>query len=189
MHPLWTLAAPLLAAALLALPGQADLLTPGHKPVRHELSLDLEGAPPGWTFVAAPVRGFGGVTELEDEVPFTFSSKYGTRIYGLPPGTPVPAEFDRAAFDAFPACAPGVRQVASVPLANPVARVLSRLAVDELADEDGLAVLSLEVLGHQQWTASGEPLDDTDPRPVLFGLAGLGLVGLVLLRSSREVQP
>ncbi|MDF1799061.1 MAG: hypothetical protein P1V81_07790 [Planctomycetota bacterium] len=179
---------PALALALaIQLPALADLAIPGHKDVVHQLSLDLTDAQLGWTFVAAPVRGFGGMTVIEDQVPFSFSGKYGTRLFALPPSVATPEEYDPGWVDRYPSSLPGVSHIGSVPWSHPVARILSHLAVAELdlGLDGGPQVLALEVVGHEQWTASGVPLDDRDPRVLLFGLSGLGLVGLVLLRSSK----
>ena len=175
-------------ALQLPAPPLADLAIPGHKDVLHQLSLDVTDAHLGWTLVAAPVSGFSGMVVVEDQVPFPFSGKYGTRIFALPPSVATPEDYDPAWVDRYPSSLPGVSHIGSVPWSHPVARILSHLEVAELdlGLEGQPQVLALEVVGHEQWTASGEPLNDTDPRVLLFGLSGLGLVGLVLLRSSKE---
>jgi len=140
-----------LCAALSATPLEADVLPPGSRGVRHELVLEASEVLDGWTLAATPVRGFGGVTVIEPGVPFTFSSKYGTRVYALPAGSPVADEPDAVRAAASAEGEIPVAEVTSTPLVSPLTGVVTTLRV--VAIEDG--VLTLEVAGERSLGVAG----------------------------------
>lgn len=179
----------LLAALLLAqVPALADLAVPGHRDIDHELVVTWEeGVAGDRLLVAAPVRGFGGATVILPGVPFTFSTKYGTRLFALPADTALPervgAEDWRAWLDAHPSSAPPVTEIRNVAWSHPVDRILSTLSLDEVSlDPPGL---TLSVVRHERFDAEGRSLGDTDPRYLVVLLSTAGLLGLVWTARGR----
>ena len=73
----------LLCSTVLALASEAapDILPPGHKSVRHQLALEIGEGQAEAKFVAWPIAGLRGAGLIEPGQPFSFSTKYGTRIY------------------------------------------------------------------------------------------------------------
>jgi len=177
-----TLAAACVACAALALP--PDLITPGNKSVRHELSLDVDETFAEWRFLAAPTAGFRGVTTIEAGQPFRFSSKYGTRIYALPAGEAPPERCTEEWAAGRPQSEPGVGEIGQVSILSPLARVLTRLRVVEVSE----GALKLERVGEERWDSSGTPIGEAVLNLYLGGIAAVGFVGLLALwlRSRKR---
>lgn len=108
---------------------RADVLMPGHRPIEHRAVIQANPAFDSFEWWAFPVRGFGGAIHIEPGVAFEFSSKYGTRIYALPKGTPPSALQTREYFAAFPSAAIPVAEEASVPVLSTLESVESELAL------------------------------------------------------------
>jgi hypothetical protein len=168
---------PLLAAA----PAAADVLAPGTRPVRHELVLEHSPHFSEHDFVAAPVRGFGGCTRIVPGVPFTFSSKYGTRIFAIEPGADCPEEHEGPEGPAVQRIARAsgeipVTEVSSVPVTSTVQGLTTRLVIAKISD----GVIRLEVVERE--TARN--------RSLVAWLAltfGIGLVGMAwMARRTRR---
>ena len=188
-----------LAALLTASLSSPDLILPGHHGVTHELVVETAPDVEDWRLFAAPTAGFGGLHEVVDGEPFSFSSKYGTRFYAIPDGEQVPeflAPFDRdeepelgARWDAFPSCEPPVSEVRSVPEDDPVQHILTSL---RWVGVDGEGP-TLEVIGERRTGSSGEVLEGLGGRPgpaptpsfslYLVALVVLGIVGLAVILS------
>lgn len=113
-------------ALLLPLVVAPDILPPGHKDVRHELILQWSDDLPAQRFVAFPTRGMHVPHEIERGVPFTFSVKYSTRIYAVPTDAELPEEREEFRASGWPSAPPPAREVPSVPVTSPVARVETR---------------------------------------------------------------
>lgn len=152
-----------------------DVLPDGWRPVPHELVIEDSPHFARHDFHAAPTRGFAGSTRIAPGVPFSFSSKYGTRVYALPRGAAFP---ERLGDDLSIALASGdipVTERGSVPVTAPTQGVLTHLRIAEISD----GVIRLEVVA---WRI------DRDPR--LIGIVGagaaLGLAGLALLVRRRR---
>lgn len=168
-----------LAALLVAAPaGARDLIPPGHRPVVHELVFDRLELPPGTRLVATPVRGFGGVEEVQAGTPFRFSSKYGTAFHLVPEGEEVTApgrDLDH------PSAAPPVGEIRSLPLVNPVARVLTTLALDGAEAGE----LRLSVVNEERFDANGEPVGPGSYAPWIAVLL-LGVIAVHKLGQRRR---
>jgi hypothetical protein len=169
-------------------PAAADVLPPGSRGIEHTLVLE----PSPWferlELHAFPTAGFGGATRLAPGEPFTFSSKYGTRIYAFETGT-APEEW-RLDLDAgnlrdprldAPWFATGeipVREDDAVPIASPVESVRTTLRIASI--EAG--TIRLEVVGENvEWNA-----------PIVAAAAAaaaLGLAGLAFLIRARNAAP
>lgn len=169
-------------AALVAFAASAasDVLLPGTRPVRHELVLEPSPHFAEHDFVAAPVRGFGGITRIEPGVPFTFSSKYGTRLFAIEPGAECPEGYESPEGPAVARIARAVgaiplAQVASVPVTSTLESITTRLRIASIADgRIELAVVDTETerdLGERIW---------------LVLVPGLGLAGLLWLWLRRR---
>lgn len=171
-----------LCAVLCSPPLAADVLPPGHRGVRHELVLQASDGVGGPTLVATPVRGFGGVTTLEPGVPFSFSTKYGTRVYALPAGAPVPEDPDAVRASALAVGDVPVSEVTSTPLASPLTRVLTTLRVASI--EDGEIVL--EVVDERRLSAGGVEVRTGLLAGALALVACVGLFALWRLRRRAR---
>jgi len=172
----------LLALLLLPCAPQPDVLLPGHKGVSHELILEWGEDLAAQRFVAHPVRGFNGHHEIERGVPFSFSSKYGTRIYAVPSGNEFAAERDKVAELEWPCAAVPVAEVRSVDSGSPLTRIESSVRVEQVT----LDSIQFEVLGERRFDSSGTEIGSFDWL-LLVLIAGAGVVLLLVL--SRRSRP
>lgn len=158
----------------------ADILPPGHRSVVHELVL-LDGpAWKEWSFLAAPVRGFGGVAVLRAGEAFPFSTKYGTRIYAFAQGEVPPAELTETWKAAHSSAAPPVDEVAFVPVLSSLNRIVHTLSIEEV----GAGTLRLALAGDERdhsWPPFLTWL-------VLVLLVAAGLLGYLRLRRRRAAE-
>ena len=169
-----------LAALIAAAPaGARDLIPPGHRPVVHELAFDRLELPPGTRLVATPVRGFGGVEEVQAGAPFRFSSKYGTTFFLVPENEDVVAPEPGHGLG-HPSAAPPVGEIRSLPLVNPVARVLTTLAFDGVEAGE----LRLSVVNEERFDANGEPVGPGSYAPWIAVLL-LGVIAVHKLGQRR----
>lgn len=168
-----------LAALIASAPaGARDLIPPGHRLVVHELVFDRLELPPGTRLVATPVRGFGGVEEVQAGAPFRFSSKYGTAFFLVPEGEVVTAPGRDLE---HPSAAPPVGEIRSLPLVNPVARVLTTLAFDGVEAGE----LRLSVVEEEHFDATGEPVGPGTYAPWIAVLL-LGVIAVHKLGQRRR---
>ncbi|MEE2939379.1 MAG: hypothetical protein VX460_03230 [Planctomycetota bacterium] len=170
-----------LAALLAAAPaGARDLIPPGHRPVVHELVFEQLELPPGTRLVATPVRGFGGVEVVRQGAPFRFSSKYGTTFFLVPEGEDITAPEPGRDLD-HPSAAPPLGEIRSLPLVNPVARVLTTLALDGVEAGE----LRLRVVEEARFDATGEPIGPGTYAPWIAVLL-LGVIAVHELGKRRR---
>lgn len=181
-----TVWSPLLALAAAGLPLAAvpDVLTPGHRPVVHEMVVEAGGVPQGMRLVAAPVRGFGGVHEVVPGQPFGFSAKYGTRLYLLPADASLPAEWSRDWIGVHP-CSDRFDERASVPLGAALARVLTTWRV--LGVQEGRILM--QFVREQHFDAAANPLTPSWRWLLLLAIAAGGAFWLVRTARSRSPDP
>lgn len=173
--------------ALASIATMRDVLMPGTRAIRpHELVIEASPHFAQYEFFAAPVRGFSGSTKIAPGAPFTFSSKYGTRVWAFARGVEVPEQ----AFDFVPgatkvaagALAVGdipVVEVSSAPIGSPLEGVTTHLRIASISS----GVIRLEVVEAQRAWSWGA---------VAFALGGatLGVLGLVALarRGKRRAH-
>jgi hypothetical protein len=167
----------------LAEPLLADILPAGHKSVRHQLVFEPSPLFAAHRVVAAPTRGFAGVAEIKPGERFSFSSKYGTRIYLVPPATPVES-FDREQFQQWPSALPPIRELNSVPIWHPLAQVVTTLRLLDVSD----AGPTMEVVKSEQFNGSGGPVSFVPLGLATGGVAlvGLAICGIVWRRTRRR---
>ena len=164
----------LVLAPVTAAPAR-DVILPGNRNFKHQLVIEDGELFRTHQFVAAPVRGFRGVHLVVPGEPFSFSSKYGTRIYAVPIGETIPAELDEAWKAAHVAAEIPVAEVASVPLTSPIDSLVTRLEIAELFG----AKLQLAVVSEERtWSSTA--------LWVLGASAVLGLGGLALVVRRRR---
>lgn len=174
-------------AVIGALPLRADVIPTGHKPVEHLLVLS-EALANGEVLAAAPTRGFHGVQTVVPGAPFSFSSKYGTRLYALPAGAAMPDDLEALRAAAIASADIPVTQVTSVSLLDPLTSIVTTLRVT-LTPEGGL---SIQVLDEERILVVHERLLSI---LAVLGVVGcVGLVGIVLLarkraRASKHARP
>lgn len=159
-----------LLALLSLLPAAAtpDILPPGHKDVRHELILVWGDDVIDHRFAASPTRGFHGNHEIRAGEPFAFSSKYGTRIFAVPPTAALPDARDRLKDVPWPNAAVPVREVRSIASGHPLARVETTLRVTRVT-VDGIEFARV---GERRLDARGNELGDLDWLPLALIAAG-----------------
>jgi hypothetical protein len=168
-----------LAACALPVP---DVLMPGFRRVEHVLVVEASPHFDRLDFYAAPSQGFSGHARIAPGEPFSFSSKYGTRIHALAKGAAFPevraAPSEQRAALAAVAVASGdipVQQVASVPLLSPIEHVRTDLRI--VAVEDG--AIRLEVVAeHEDW----DPYVTT----IVALCLAAGVAGLYVLARRRR---
>jgi len=170
------------------LPSSPDLIQPGYKRVEQLVAIENPRDFDGWFVVAATLLGPIDVTVVEPGVPFPYSSKYGTRVYGLPVGTPVPEALvdgrpHGAAFDGFPSAHPPVTQPSEVAFYSPTNRALTTLRILRL-DESGIG---LKQVSTQTLDAHGRPVAWWRLWVLPLGALAVGLAALTwLVRQRRQ---
>ena len=167
-----------LVCLLLAATTAPDILPPGHKDVRHELVLEWGDDCAQHVFVASPTAGFHGHHEIRRGEPFTFSSKYGTRIYAAPVDAHLPPR-ERVQDTAWPSADVPVREVRSIASGHPLARVETTLRVLQVSAEG----IRFEQVSERRFDAHGLELGGLDWLPLcVIGAAG----AFWLLRLARR---
>ena len=197
------------ALAALSAPAAADVLAPGTKAVRHELVVEPGPALEGLALVATPLHGFQPGGPVVPGEPFRFSTKYGTRLYALPAGAPVPSEPEAVRAAALASADLPLSEETAVPLWSPVARIVTTLRVtsvrlgepepdepDENSDPGAIrdsgagadrdrGRIVLEIAGEERLDAAGHPSSPAALLAVLATTAAAGALGVVLLARRR----
>lgn len=150
---------------------RADILVPGTKSVQHRLVFEDSQLFREHRLVAAPVRGFAGVHEVEPGVPIQFSSKYGTRLYLVPAGEELEGRLEAGKLP-WPSCAVPVAQKAAVKLISPVQSVVTTCQLTSI--DDGRPVV-IEV-STVEFGGDGEPVSSLRFYGLLLGIAVAGLL-------------
>ena len=149
---------------------QADILLPGHKPVKHVLVFEDLSPPPGQRLIVGPTRGLGGFEEIKPGEPFRFSNKYGTRIYLVP--VDVPAQtWDQESLHAWPNAIPPVSEINSVLIVSSVADVITKLRYEGIVDEQPV----IGVVSQVKLDSSGKVVSSATFLLTMLLLAGGGL--------------
>lgn len=170
----------LLVAALATIP-LPDILPVGHKDVLHELVLQWDEAALPWRFVASPVRGFHGHRVIRAGEPFSFSSKYGTCIFAAPPDAELPPSKERLKDESWPRAKVPVREVRSIAIGHPLARVETTLRVVGVTAD----TITFERAGERRFAKNGSELGDLDWLP-LAAIAAAGAFWLWRLDRPRR---
>ena len=159
-----------------------DFLPIGHRPVVHELVIQDDPLFARYRIVAGPMHGFHVLEGVRPGVPFEFSSKYGTKLYALPLGAPMPT--DAPHLEGFPADWPEQSltgaiprgEVRSVPIHSGVYRVLTTLRIEGHT----ATMFELAVEREERWDRNGQ-LIGWGSSLVLLGFTLAGLIGIVYL--------
>ncbi|MEZ6002833.1 MAG: hypothetical protein R3F17_13310 [Planctomycetota bacterium] len=177
------IALPILLA--LCMSPTPDVAVPGFKKIRQEVAIENPDDFPGWTVVAATFLGPSHITVVEPDVPFSYSSKYGTRVFGVPDGTPIP-EWNRGdprdAFADFPTGFPPVSHASMVAAYAPTDRVLTTVRITQL-DADGI---QMEEVGDQAFDDQGRPVTWLRRWALPIGAIAGGLALLTWLVRRRK---
>ena len=169
---------------------EADILPPGHKNVRHSIVFVQSDALKRHQIVAAPIAGLKGETEVQADVPISFSTKYGTRFYVLPNDQAAP-EFDRDTYEQWPACQPPVSEIRSVPVYSPVASALTTVKLVDVGPDGPV----IKIVSHETFDANGNPASINPLRnvrtyfvliPVFIGM--LGCFALFMRRQASSAS-
>ncbi len=166
-------------ATLTPAPSAPDVVLPGTRPVVH--TLVLEGDAAGRRLVAAPTRGFG-MAEVQLGEPFRFSSKYGTRLWLFDSALELPTRYDAELFRQRGDSLALPSEVSAVPLIHPLGRVRTTLRLSGVAEGEP----KLELVDEERLTLWGRPTSEADLIVALLGVAGVGVIALVLLRRRRR---
>ncbi len=172
----------LLALTVLAAPAAADIIPAGHHSVRHVLVLEDDPRLADVTLVLAPVRGFGGTEVLAPGTEQTFSGKYGTRVYALRPGEPVPETPDDLKTKAFASGAIPVGHTSFVSNSNPTQEMISTIRFDGIEGTD----VKLDHVATQRFGVDGGEVDGPWTMVVMIAVGALGLLLVVLLLRRRR---
>ena len=149
---------------------QADILLPGHKPVKHVLVFEDLSPPPGQRLIVGPTRGLGGFEEIKPGEPFRFSNKYGTRIYWVPVDVPAQA-WDQESLHAWPNAIPPVSEINSVLIVSSVADVITKLRYEGIVDEQPV----IGVVSQVKLDSSGKVVSSATFLLTMLLLVGGGL--------------
>jgi hypothetical protein len=179
------------ALGLLAAALPPDVILPGERAVRHELVLEDGPLFSQYRFVASPSAGLGGVAQIMPGQPFSFSSKYGTKIWALPLDVPLPKDAPGRGEGArgWPTGAIEGRipiaEVRSVPLASRVHRLITTLRVASV----GAGGVELQLVAHRQLDQHGHEITrGTDLLLALVALVGLACVLRLAKRQTAAPQ-
>jgi hypothetical protein len=180
-----TLSATLLLGLCLLSPSP-DITSPGFKKVSHQVAIENPKDFDGWLVVAATLFGPSHVTVAEPGVPFSYSSKYGTRIYALPSGTEVPNSQEgwsgmAKAFEGSLRASPPVSSPSQVSVLSPVASVLTTIRIVEIS----AAGIKLEAVRTQEFDSNGKPVSWILVWVLPIGAITCGVIGLIVLRKRR----
>ena len=156
--------------ALLPVLAVPDFLPIGHKGVHHDIVLLWDEAALPWQFVVSPAdRNFGNQRIHRGE-PFAFSTKYGTRILAAPPDATLPPPKERITETDWANAPLPVRQVRSIGVGHPLARVETTLRI--VAVENG--TISFERVAEHRFDKTGRELGDLEWLPLCLIAAGGG---------------
>lgn len=162
-----------------------DVVLPGQRRVTNELVFEPSPELSQWQLVAAPVRGLGGIERVEPGRPFAFSGKYGTRLYALPAGAPLPDDARLEELAQYPSSPPPVAAVWSVAAVRPLAKVVTTCRFDGVREEG----LELVVLGERHFDAAGREIDGWWLPAVLLGVCAVGVFALWRTARRQRVEP
>ena len=126
------------------------------------------------------MRGFGGFTRIVPGVPFSFSSKYGTRLYAIEPGAECPEGYEPPDGPAVARIAHAsgeipLAQVASVPLTSTLAGLTTHLRIGSI-DAGRIELVIVDTVTERE---SGTAL-------WLALVPAVGLFGLLWLRLRKR---
>ncbi len=136
------------ALLAFAAPFGGDVLPPGHKPVRHELTVEVApDALTGRKLWVHPTGGLYGIAEVLPGDPFRFSGKYGTALYSAPADfEPKPEHFDRRTGlnPALVKITIPIDDRSTLPLTDRTERILTRLRLTPSAAGSPVLVVADE---------------------------------------------
>ena len=166
----------------------ADIILPGHKSIQHRLTFVDSPALRENRLIAAPVRGFEGFQEIRVGQPFSFSTKYGTRIYAVPSDYQPPERFDHGESLEFPFADPPVNSITSLSILNSTSKIETRCKLVAVNDQS----LIIEVVEEIEYDALGKPTDDQFSPLAKIAISILGFCGCVViwltLRRKNKTQ-
>ncbi|MBL4770810.1 MAG: hypothetical protein JKY61_06640 [Planctomycetes bacterium] len=165
---------------------QPDMTPAGFKKIDLLVAIENPLDFDGWQVVAATHFGPAHMTVVEPNVPFLFSSKYGTRVYAVPTGATLPeansfGHTERSEFSEFPATMPPVTAASTASIFSPIDQVLTTLRIVAIG-EDGI---EFETVGSERFDAEGQNVGWLRLWAMELGLVAFGLVALFLLRRRR----
>lgn len=167
---------------------KADLIPPGHKSVRHRMVFVDSPALRENRLIAAPVRGFGGFAEIIAGQSFSFSNKYGTRIYSVPAGYQPPDRFFYNEPLEFPHVDCPVNSITSVSIFCDTSQIETRCKILSVSDES----ITIQVLEEVEFDAFGKV---TKGGLNLYAKIGISVSGLamclligLILRTRKVLQ-
>ena len=172
------------ALALLCAAATPDVLLPGQKGIHHTYRLTGLERFPGYRFLSAP-KHLDGWQWIEEGKPFTWYKLHGARIYAVPQGTEVPAEYSVDFLATLPCTAEELHVQSVVDEGSPCA---SRNTVCELRSVSPGGV-EIAVVRDEYLDENGEPVGaGRSPTPWLVGTACVAALLLLGLRR-RGLRP
>jgi hypothetical protein len=174
----------LLLSLLTSITAIPDVILPGHKGVTHELILLWDETDATYRFVAHPVRGLHGHSEIERGVPFTFSSKYGTKIYAVPATAEFPPDREDVLAVEWPGADVPIAEIRSVSKGSPLAHIESTVQVEAVTAKS----IEFRFLSERRLDSAGVEVGDFDYL-LLVLIAGAGVVLLLVLNRRSKRMP
>ena len=181
----------LLFLIVMVVPGasqlRADLIPPGNKGVSHKLVFVDSPLLESHRLIATPTRGFGGHEEVRANRPFSFSSKYGTRLYVVPKDFEPPSKVMFNDPLPFPFCEVPVSCTTYVPVLSPVASLRSTCKLVAVGEDS----IQVELVDHVELDSNGQPVTMSSIVVPLVAISATGLIGccLVWRRTRFPKQP
>lgn len=170
------LLASLLVAACVAIPAGADVIPPGHRTIPSRTMVEGLDGFPGWAFFAYPTRISDGSVRVRQGVPVTFYKFASPYLYAA--RLPVPDEPDRAFFER-PEVARSKDRLAgggarTVPESDRRSGITTTYRVKAINGKVIDVEVAVKETTRSAWVRP--------PAAALLGLAGVGLVGLLVVR-------
>lgn len=162
----------------------ADILPPGHRAIKHELVFVESDLLSDHRLIATPTRGLRGAVEVKAGQPFSFSTKYGTRLYIAPDDAALPENGKSDVAPDWLSAEPPIHDIRSVPWYSPVESALTtcRLAA---VGPDGPQI---DLVEHVTLDAQGRPASGLRRTWLLAAIAAVGLLGCLGLYIFRRVH-
>ncbi len=163
-----------------------DLTFAGSKKVDLQVSIENPQESEHWQVMVAEHWGPARLIRVEPNVPFSLSTKYGTTLYAIPVGTPIPQAEGHASgappeYKSFPSAVPPVTESSVVSDSSPIAKSLTTFRILSISD----AGFKFQLVSNERFDSEGKRIGWLRLWTLELGVACAGLAGLILLYRRR----